>query len=46
MADLAATNGVRLDVFEHEVFPLANVNEALAVLKNRNGGFSNYVIRP
>lgn len=46
MADLAASNLVRLDVFEHEMFKLEQVNEALALIKTRNGGFSNYVICP
>ena len=46
MADLAATGGVDLSAFEHEVFKLEDVNRALGILKNRNGGFSNYVICP
>jgi alcohol dehydrogenase len=46
MADLASTGGVNIDVLEHEVFDLEDVNRALAIIKNRNGGFSNYVIRP
>lgn len=46
MADLAAIGAVRLDVFEHEFFKLEDVNTALTVLKNRHGGFSNYVICP
>jgi D-arabinose 1-dehydrogenase-like Zn-dependent alcohol dehydrogenase len=46
MADLAATGGVDLNVFEHEVFKLEDVNRALSIFKNRNGGFSNYVICP
>ncbi len=46
MADMAATGAVDLDVFEHEVFKLKDVNKALAIFKNRNGGFSNYVICP
>ncbi|MEI4271120.1 alcohol dehydrogenase catalytic domain-containing protein [Klenkia sp. LSe6-5] len=46
MADLAETGAVDLSVLEHERFPLSQVNEALTVLKNRNGGFSNYVVVP
>ena len=46
MADLAASGAVRLEVLEHEVFKLEDVNEALAVFTSRNGGFSNYVICP
>lgn len=46
MADLAEIGAVDLSVFEHEVFKLDEVNTALSVLKNRNGGFSNYVLVP
>jgi threonine dehydrogenase-like Zn-dependent dehydrogenase len=46
MADLAESGTVDLSVFEHEVFKLNDINTALAVLKNRNAGFSNYVICP
>jgi D-arabinose 1-dehydrogenase-like Zn-dependent alcohol dehydrogenase len=46
MADLAEAGMVDLSVLEHEVFKLDEVNSALAVLKSRNGGFSNYVIVP
>ncbi len=46
MADLAESGAVDLSVLEHEVFQLEDVNNALAVFKNRNGGFSNYVIVP
>jgi alcohol dehydrogenase len=37
---------VDLSVFEHETFKLDEINTALNVLKNRNGGFSNYVLVP
>jgi D-arabinose 1-dehydrogenase-like Zn-dependent alcohol dehydrogenase len=46
MARLAEAGMVDLSVFEHEVFSLNDISEAMAVLKNRNGGFSNYVIVP
>lgn len=47
MADLAGSGGVDLGVFEHEVFGLAGVNEALAAIgSNRRGGFLNCVIAP
>lgn len=46
MADLAAAGQVDLSVFEHEIFKLADVNDALSLLRNRHGGFSNYVICP
>ncbi len=46
MADLAAIGAVDLSVFEHEVYKLEDVNAALSIISNRNGGFSNYVISP
>lgn len=46
MADMAAAGQVDLSVFEHEIFKLADINDALSVIKNRHGGFSNYVICP
>lgn len=46
MADMAATGQIDLSIFEHEIFKLDDVNDALSVMKNRHGGFSNYVIWP
>ncbi|MFJ9588047.1 alcohol dehydrogenase catalytic domain-containing protein [Streptomyces acidicola] len=46
MAALAQSGMVDLSVFEHEVFSLDEINDALAVLQNRHGGFSNYVVKP
>lgn len=46
MAELAATGSVNLDVFEHEVFALEDINSVLAGMGSRHGGFSNYVISP
>lgn len=46
MAELAANGSVKLDVFEHEVFALEEINSALARIATRHGGFSNYVISP
>ena len=48
MADLAASGDVNLDVFEHEIYRLEDINEAMAALAagNRRGGFSNFVIKP
>ena len=46
MADMAAAGQIDLSIFEHEIFKLADVNDALSVMKNRHGGFSNYVICP
>ena len=48
MADLAASGIVNLDVFEHEIYGLEDLNTAMAALTagEREGGFSNFVISP
>lgn len=46
MADLAGAGILDLSVFEHHRYPLAEVNEAISGLAERNGGFSNYVVVP
>ncbi|GAA0771462.1 hypothetical protein [Ideonella azotifigens] len=46
MADMAARGLLDLSIFEQVKFPLDRVNEAIAGITNRNGGFSNYVINP
>lgn len=46
MADMAGSGAVDLSVFEHIVFPLERVNEAISGISARNGGFSNFIISP
>ena len=46
MAELARARLLDLSVFEHQRFPLSDVNRAISGLANRNGGFSNYVVVP
>jgi alcohol dehydrogenase len=46
MAELARAGLLDLSVFEHQQFPLEEINHAISGLQNRNGGFSNYVIVP
>ncbi|MFE2943017.1 alcohol dehydrogenase catalytic domain-containing protein [Streptomyces sp. NPDC059255] len=46
LADMADSGALDLSFFEHEVFRLEEINDALALFKNRNGGFSNYVVAP
>lgn len=46
MADMVESGTVDLSVFEHCVYKLDDVNTALGLIANRNGGFSNYVICP
>ena len=45
-AELARAGLLKLSVFHHHRFPLEEVNKAISGLKNRDGGFSNYVIVP
>ena len=35
-----------LSVLEHRISPLSQVNGVLASMDNRDGGFTNFVIRP
>jgi len=46
MAEMARAGTLNLSVFEHVWFPLQKVNEAIAGIENRNGGFSNFLIMP
>jgi threonine dehydrogenase-like Zn-dependent dehydrogenase len=46
MADMARVGTLNLSVFEHVRFPLQKVNEAIAGIENRKGGFSNFLIMP
>ena len=46
MAELARAGLLDLSVFEHQRFPLEQINHAISGLQNRNGGFSNYVVVP
>ncbi|MDP6426855.1 MAG: alcohol dehydrogenase catalytic domain-containing protein [Rhodospirillales bacterium] len=46
MADMAEAGILDLSVFEHHRYPLAEINEAISGLPDRNGGFSNFVIIP
>jgi len=46
MADMVRTGTLDLSYLEDVVFPLSRVNEAISGLKDRNGGFSNYVVCP
>lgn len=46
MAELARAGALDMSQFQHHRYRLADVNEAISGLPNRNGGFSNYVIIP
>jgi alcohol dehydrogenase len=43
---MAGAGTLNLSVSEHRVSPLSRVNEALAGMDGRNGGFTNFVIDP
>jgi D-arabinose 1-dehydrogenase-like Zn-dependent alcohol dehydrogenase len=46
MAELARAGLLDLSVFEHQQFPLEEINHAISGLQSRNGGFSNYLVVP
>jgi threonine dehydrogenase-like Zn-dependent dehydrogenase len=46
MAEMARAGTLDLSVFEHSRFRLADVNDALADIPKRNGGFTNFVVIP
>jgi D-arabinose 1-dehydrogenase-like Zn-dependent alcohol dehydrogenase len=46
MAAMAGAGTLDLSVLEHRVSPLSKVNEALAAMDQRHGGFTNFVIDP
>ena len=46
MAAMAGAGTLDLSTLEHRVSPLSKVNEVLAGMDDRNGGFTNFVIDP
>jgi D-arabinose 1-dehydrogenase-like Zn-dependent alcohol dehydrogenase len=46
MAAMAGAGTLDVSVLEHRVFPLSQVNEALAGMDNRDGGFTNFIVDP
>jgi catechol 2,3-dioxygenase-like lactoylglutathione lyase family enzyme len=46
LADMVGTGALDMSYLEHRHFPLSEVNDAIASLSDRHGGFSNYVIIP
>nr|WP_315458043.1 zinc-binding dehydrogenase [uncultured Sphingorhabdus sp.] len=44
MAEMCDSGTLDLSVLEHQSFPLSQIEEALAAVDNRNGGFTNVVI--
>jgi hypothetical protein len=43
---MAGSGTLNLSMLEHRVSPLSKVNEALAGMDDRDGGFTNFVIDP
>lgn len=46
LAELVKAGLLDLSPLEHQVFPLEEVNDALSGIAKRNGGFSNFIIKP
>jgi D-arabinose 1-dehydrogenase-like Zn-dependent alcohol dehydrogenase len=46
MAAMAGAGTLNLSVLEHRVSPLSKINEVLAGMDHRDGGFTNFVIDP
>jgi alcohol dehydrogenase len=46
LAAMAAAGTLNLSALEHRVSPLSQVNEVLAGMDERDGGFTNFVIDP
>jgi alcohol dehydrogenase len=46
MAAMASAGTLDLSPLEHRIFPLTAVNEALAGMEDRNGGFTNFIVDP
>ena len=46
MAAMAAAGTLDVSALQHRIYPLSQVNEALASMESRDGGFTNFVIDP
>ena len=46
MAAMAESRALNLEAFEHKVYSLEKINEALEEVDSRDGGFTNIVIKP
>ena len=46
IAAMTAAGTLDVSPLEHRIFPLSQVNEALAAMDNRNGGFTNFIVDP
>jgi alcohol dehydrogenase len=46
MAAMVAAGTLDVSLLEHRIFPLSQVNDAMAALNDRNGGFTNFIVDP
>jgi alcohol dehydrogenase len=46
MAAMAAAGTLDVSPLEHRIFPMSKVNEAMAAMGDRNGGFTNFIVDP
>jgi len=46
MAAMVAAGTLDVSPLEHRIFPLSRVNDAMAALNDRNGGFTNFIVDP
>jgi len=46
MAAMVAAGTLDVSPLEHRSYPLSQVNEALAAMNDRNGGFTNFIVDP
>jgi D-arabinose 1-dehydrogenase-like Zn-dependent alcohol dehydrogenase len=46
MAAMVAAGTLDLSPLEHRIFPISEVNEAIAAMDDRNGGFTNFIVDP
>jgi alcohol dehydrogenase len=46
MAAMVAAGTLDVSPLEHRIFPLSQVNDAMAAMSNRDGGFTNFIVDP
>ncbi len=46
VAAMVAAGTLDVSPLEHRIFPLSQVNGAMAALNDRNGGFTNFIVDP
>jgi alcohol dehydrogenase len=46
MAAMVAAGTLDVTPLEHRIFPMSQVNDAMAAMNTRDGGFTNFVVDP